>query len=301
MTITSRAYNVERDFQKVSEFLLRTYNDKENNQNWLQARWEYMHYHPYFYNPDLKKAHNKIRIWEDGGKIVGVAHFELMLVDCYIEIDSDYSYLKEEIIEYAEENLKGEFQGKKLLAIYVNEHDKEFKEILNAKGFINEDKHNEYMSVFNISESFPQIFIPEGYKIKSLQEENDLYKVHRVLWRGFNHEGEPNEDLSGRELMQSAPNYRMDLNIVAVAPNGDYVSYCGLWYDIKNKIAYVEPVATDPDYRQKGLGRAVVLEGIRRSSKLGATKVYVATNKQFYLNIGFEVIYKMEAWLKYFE
>lgn len=101
--------------------------------------------------------------------------------------------------------------------------------------------------------------------------------------------------------MQSAPNFRKDLNIVVVAPDENYVSYCSMWYDDINKICYIEPVATDPDYRKMGLGKSAVLEGIRRCKDLGATQAYVATNKQFYLKIGFEIKYKMEAWLKYFD
>lgn len=301
MTITSRAYDREKDYEKVSDFLVRTYNDNKTFQNWLQPRWEYMHYHSYFYDPDIKKVHDKIRIWEDDGKMVGVAHFELSLVDCFIEIDSKYSHLIDEMVEYAEGNLSGQFEGKNLLSIYVNEFDEEFKEILKSRGFKNEEKYNEYMSMYEIRDSVLRIALPEGFKLQNLEDENDLNKVDRVLWKGFNHEGEPDGDISGRKLMQSAPNFRKDLNIVVVEPEGNYVSYCGMWYDNVNKIAYVEPVATDPDYRKMGLGKAAVLEGIRRCKALGATKVYVVSNKQFYLNIGFEIAYKMEAWIKYFD
>jgi len=301
MTVISRAYNQEKDYQKVSDFLVRTYSKEKNFQNWHQPRWEYMHYHSYFYNSDLVKVHNKIRIWEDDGKIVGVAHFELMLVDCYMEIDPEYSYLKAEMVEYAENNLKGQFKGRSLVGIYVNEFDEEFKKILRSRGFENIERNNEYMSTFRIRESFPQIALPEGFRLQSLEDENDLYKIDRALWRGFNHEGEPDGELVGRKFMQSAPNFRKDLNIVVVAPDGNYVSYCGMWYEDTHKFGYVEPVATDPDYRGLGLGKAAVLESIRRCKELGATQVYVATNKEFYIKMGFETIYKVEAWLKYFD
>lgn len=297
MTIISRPYNKEKDYEKVSGFLLRTYSDKKNFQNWLQPRWEYMHYHPYFYEPELVKMHDKIRIWEDDGNVVGVAHFELALGDCHIDIDPEYSHLKKEMVQYAENNLREE----KSITIYVNEFDKEFKEILKSKGFKNEEKHDQYMSTFKTEKQISEITLPEGFKLQSLQDENDLNKVHRVLWRGFNHRDEPDDDLDGRRLMQSAPNYRKDLNIVVVAPDGNYVSYCGMWYDAVNKVGYVEPVATDPDYRKMGLGKAAVLEGVRRCKELEATQAYVATNKIFYLKIGFKVKYKMEAWVKYFD
>jgi len=111
---------------------------------------------------------------------------------------------------------------------------------------------------------------------------NDLCKLHRVLWRGFDHGDEPPDDgFEERTFMQSAPNYRKDLNIVVVAPDSNFVSYCGMWYEPINRIAYVEPVTTDPDYRRMGLGCTVVMEGIRRCGELGATVACVGATMIF--------------------
>ncbi len=101
--------------------------------------------------------------------------------------------------------------------------------------------------------------MPEGFRLKSLAvDENDLHKVHRMLWRGFNHVGEPPEEaIEGRRKQQSSAGYREDLKIVVEAPSTSPPSAaCGTtaW-----AVAYVEPVATDPAYRRMGLGRAAVL------------------------------------------
>ena len=96
--------------------------------------------------------------------------------------------------------------------------------------------------------------------------------------------------------MQSAPNFRKDLNVVVEAPDGEFVSYCGMWYEPTNAIAYVEPVATYPDYRRMGLGRAAVLEGIRRCGELGATDVWVGATMPFYLSLGFQRAYSSSIW-----
>ncbi|OZV13934.1 hypothetical protein CIW83_00390 [Tissierella sp. P1] len=66
------------------------------------------------------------------------------------------------------------------------------------------------------------------------------------------------------------PNVDLNLKVAVVAPDGNFVSYCGMWYDPEVGYAVVEPVATDPDYRRMGLGKAAVLEGIKRVGKLGA-------------------------------
>jgi predicted N-acetyltransferase YhbS len=98
--------------------------------------------------------------------------------------------------------------------------------------------------------------------------------------------------------MQSAPNYRKDLNIVAVAPDGVYASYCGMWQDHVNKVAYVEPVCTDPDCRQMGLGTAVLLEGIRRCGAEGAMIAMVGSKQPFYMSMGFKKLFGINLWTR---
>jgi len=52
--------------------------------------------------------------------------------------------------------------------------------------------------------------------LAGLDEENDLAKLDRCLWRGFNHPGEPEPGgEAARALMQSTPLYNKHLNVVA--------------------------------------------------------------------------------------
>ncbi len=160
------------------------------------------------------------------------------------------------------------------------------------------------MASFDIRDPFPPITLPQGFRLTSLAEDCDWAKVHRVLWRGFNHEGDPpmtEEELEDRRKMFDTPKARRDLKIAVEAPDGSFVAFCGIFYEPTNRYAYVEPVTTDPDYRRRGLGRAAVLEGIRRCGELGATVAYVGLNQAFYLSMGFEVIYTSECWEKHLD
>lgn len=62
--------------------------------------------------------------------------------------------------------------------------------------------------------------------------------------------------------------------------------------------AVIEPVATDPDYRKMGLGKAAVLEGIKRVGELGAMKVLVGSSQQFYYSIGLHPFSTATFWKK---
>jgi nitroreductase len=69
--------------------------------------------------------------------------------------------------------------------------------------------------------------------------------------------------------------YRRDLDLVAAAPNGDIASFGGVWYDDVTRSADIEPVGTYGPYQRRGLARAVMLEGLRRVKRLGATLALV--------------------------
>jgi len=292
MKVAVRRYDFGVDFEKVGQFLLRTYCAAGGGVNWPQARWEYMHYHPLIHDVDL----SLIGVWEVQGEIAGVVHPEHGLGLAYFEIDPDYRFLSGEMVRYAEEHLSTCVDGTRRLCIFINDKDDDFQAVAAEMGYV-KGEGNEPMSYYTIPVPFPKISLPADFRLVSLAEDNNLRKVDHVLWRGFNHSGEPPEDgIKDREFMQSAPNYRKDLNIVVEAPSGDFVSYCGMWYDPEHKLAYVEPVATDPDYRRKGLGRAAVLEGIRCCGKQGARIACVGSNMPFYLSMGFCQVYAVSVW-----
>lgn len=300
MTVKIRQYRGKEDYVLVDNFFVNTYPLTRELSNWIQPRWEYMIDHAMTEDPVLRT----IGIWEDDGQIVAIANHEGDQGEAYFALHPAYAYLKEEMLKYAEKYLvKVEDNGRKSLVIYINDFDNEFESIAESYGYVKDGTKIERRGVskFLIPNLFPVIELPEGFMLKSLEEDNDLRKVHRVLWRGFDHEGEPPEEgIIWREEMQMAPNFRKDLNIVVEAPDGNFAVYCGMWYEPINKIAYVEPVATDPNYRRMGLGRAAVLEGIRRCGEQGATIAYVESGLPFYLNMGFKKMFTRNRWIKDF-
>lgn len=298
MAITMRHFAGLADFSAISDFLYSLYQPDNRDGNWFQPTWEYAYTHPWFDEGSVQK----IGIWENDGVIVGVALYELRLGEAFFQAHPDYEYLKPEMLLYAERNLLGiDDQGKRYLKAYVNDFDVEFERVVKSRGYEKEPSSSRPISQFVIPDPFPPIRLPDEFKLKSLAEDNDLVKVDRALWRGFNHPGEPPADgVEGRKRMQSGPNYRKDTTIVVEAPNGAFVSFAGLWFEPINKFGDVEPVATDPDYRRMGLGTAAVLEGIRRCGKLGATVAYVGADKPFYLAMGFKKLYTENCWIKYF-
>jgi len=300
MTVTFRNYVHAEDYVLVSNFLIAYHQPGNTDGNWIEPAWEYMHFHPALDSANM----NKFGVWEDGGEIVGVVHFEWRMGEAFFELHPAYRHLRREMLVYAEADLTGVSQkdGRKYLWAYVNDDDAAFLSLVKERGYQRDTEQDRPTSKFDIPDPFPQITLPDGFRLTSLAEECDWAKVQRVLWRGFDHGDDVpmnEEELESRRRMFDTPKARRDLKIAVEAPNGNFVAFCGMFYEPTGRFAYVEPVATDPDYRRMGLGKAAVLEGIRRCGMLGAQVVYVGSDQDFYLAFGFKKIYTTQCWVKY--
>lgn len=285
MKILQRQYNstpgFTKDFNLVRDFIIRINQENIVNPGFIWGRWEWVFSLPYLDVTGL----SKIGIWEDEGNIVAVATYEQELGYAYFLVDKSYNFLKSEMLSYAKENLSKNCELKAL----IPDNDREFQQIASSQGF-KPTQDKEHNSIMDIDIDNISYTLPDGYTITSLSENCDLHKFNRVLWRGFNHEGEPPttvDKIEERRISLSGPHLDLNLCIAVISPEGEYVSYCGMWYDRNTTYALVEPVATDPLHRRKGLGRAAVLEGIKRCGKLGAKQAFVGSSQQFYYQIGF--------------
>lgn len=293
MTIKFRNYTnipgITDDYYKVRDFLVRL-----GSTNYTYARWDWMITHSYL----DKEAIDRIGLWEDDDKIVGVATFDCQLGTAYCLSFKEYDHLKKDMLLYAKKNLSKE--GK--FSVVIPDSDNYFQKIASELGFVaTESKEGD--AIFYLDETSIEFSLPEGFKITTMEETYDLYQYYRVLWKGFNHElngeGEftfsQEKEEEGNNQMKR-PNVDLNLKIAVVAPDGNFVSYCGMWYDKEKDFAIIEPVATDPDYRKMGLGKAAVLEGIRRVGELGAKKVLVGSSQQFYYSIGMRPFSTATEW-----
>jgi predicted N-acetyltransferase YhbS len=297
MKTTFRHYQPYQDEASVSAFLERTCPPITQIPNWLRPRWEYM---VYSINEGQQERLSSFGLWHAEGQLVGVAHFESGPGEVFMQIHPDHTHLKAEMLDYAQGALCRDEDGKQGLTLYVNADDRVLEQLAQASGFVKASESPEVTTQFDIDDPFPTISLPEGYSLADRAEVNDLHEINRVLWRGFNHDGPPPEQyVAGRADVEKAPLYRPELTVMVQAPNGHRVSYCGMWYVPANQLAYVEPVATDPDYRRRGLARAAVLEAVRRASLLGATRAIVGSGLAFYRTLGFRPISTCYPWHKY--
>ena len=171
------------DFYKVRDFLVRINRKNPIQYDFEWGRWEWAFSLPFLDTSNL----SKIGIWEDNNTIVALVTYEEGLGQAYFCIDKQYSHLQEEMLLYAKGNL---YDDEGNLKVLINNSDREFQKIAAQYGF-SPTQDTEPNAVYDIEVDSIEYTIPPGYLVKSLAEACDLIKLHRVLWRGFNHEGEP--------------------------------------------------------------------------------------------------------------
>jgi ribosomal protein S18 acetylase RimI-like enzyme len=98
--------------------------------------------------------------------------------------------------------------------------------------------------------------------------------------------------------LMGLPGYDPNLDVVAVAPDGTLAAFCICWVDKVNGIGIFEPVGTRPSFRRMGLGRAVMVEGLRRMKACGVHTAMVTTGgsaveaQGLYESVGFRIVAK---------
>jgi GNAT superfamily N-acetyltransferase len=294
MSIEFRNYTHEpfftEDYVQVRDFLIRINSNKLYTPYFLWGAWEWVVTHG---GRDQKNL-DKIGLWEENGKLVAIATYECLLGDVLLITDENYAHLKTELIAYAKSNLHD--NGK--LKILLPDDDNEMQRTAIGKGFRPICNGRWHYAALDIN-ALQSYSLPEGFSFISMADNWNWQQYNRVMWRGFDHEGRANhddEEISVRKQMLSSPMIIPELVVTVVAPDGNYVSHCGMWYRPGDSYCYVEPVVTDPEYRKMGLGKAAVLEAIRRCGTLGAKQAVVGSNQQFYYNIGFYPIHTETWW-----
>lgn len=134
--------------------------------------------------------------------------------------------------------------------------------------------------------------LPDGYTMSPREFAADPWQYHLVIHRGFDNDGTP--ERWDAELLKRIPHANDALKTFAIA-NREYCAHCGLWYTTGDT-AYVEPVATVPEHRKRGLAKAVVYEACSRAHALGAERAIVLSDQSFYSRIGFTLSSEVYDW-----
>jgi ribosomal protein S18 acetylase RimI-like enzyme len=252
-----------------------------------------------------------VRLWHDGDKLVGYATLnDDPFFDWQVLPEYEGQGVESEALAWAD-GLVAELRAedaerwKGPMVVGTRQDNAERIAFLEQHGF----QRREYVEVNMLCslgealprealprEALPPPVLPSGFHVRSLAAEAgeiaDRAQAHREVWHPWT-VGDVTDEQYARFMRM--PGYELDLDVVAVAPDGTIAAYVNGWLDPVNKIGDFGPVGAREAYRRQGLTRAVLLESMRRMKARGMDRVCVSTGegnvaaRGLYESVGFRI------------
>jgi mycothiol synthase len=306
MKLIHRKYQSEDDYWAIRRFLREVFMLHDRREvGWPLYRWDYWRWHvnENILCLDLSAA---VFLWETvDGRLAAVLHPDgpgeafLQVHPAWRSAELDVAMMSVAETQFA----VTQADGCQRLVIWAHQDDVLRQDLLQRRGYVKGD-YPEFQRRRCLDVSIPDFQPPAGYTLRALGDVDEHPARSWVSWKAF-HPDEPDERYEGwawYRNVQRAPLYRRDLDLVAVAPDGELAAFCTLWFDDVTRTAAFEPVGTHPAHQRRSLGKALMAEGLRRVADLGATLCTVGSYSEaagaLYASLGFSEYDLSEPWVK---
>lgn len=164
--------------------------------------------------------------------------------------------------------------GEGTLATSALESDPARVEMLERRGYSRNDRHNVCYSL-SLEEPLaaPPLAPRMRLRFASEADLDERIELHRDAWSVW---GSSGQNVPDYRRLRAAPLYDETLDVV-LELDGRLVAYCICWADPASGIGNFEPAGVRPGLTGRGLGRAVIFEGLRRLRERGLHTAYVGT------------------------
>lgn len=152
-------------------------------------------------------------------------------------------------------------------------------------------------------QAIPDALLPQGFHFHDATA-TDLMKLADVHNHSFTHKWDAN--LYGSVF--NAP--LMEYEIVVVAPDGSFAAFTNVWVDTVNQSIVFEPMGTHSDFRQRGIGKALMVYVLKRmQAEHSIQRAYVCHELDsknpaaaaLYRSVGFRPKYEIHDYIKTLE
>lgn len=267
-----------------------------------------------FYHDPEEPLWEQIALWEDDdGQLLGWALFTPGegYFDVFVHPSLTGTQQAGQMHAWAEEQIAEKVKargGKTIRVMWIFETDVARRQLLEERGFslAGPDPHLGQMIYFTRSLAEPCTTppLPDGFVVRSTAGEREVEARAAAQYGAFQSKWEWERYVARFRRFMQSPVYDPERDVAAVAPDGRFAAFCIFWLDPVNKVGLFEPVGAHPDFQKKGLGKAVLLEGLRRMKTNGLETAIVcaeADNEaaiKLYESVGFRVANKLCMYVK---
>ena len=265
----------------------------------------------WLYYPPLEGDYWKdIYLWDDSqhqGRLLGWTLLSTNWVgfDVYVQPELRGSPLAMEMYNWAEQQtlLVARSKEKKAINVLWIRHDDRVLD-----GYLKQQGYRISRCMVHMSCELGDVVktraLAEGFKVRSCKGLNEVSTRAKAQHRAFGSKAPFERYVERFRNFMRSPVYDRNLDIVAVHEDGQIGAFCIVWMDSINKVGLFEPVGTHPDFHRKGLGRAVMLEGMRRLQEGGMRQAIVSTYEdnqaaiKLYESTGFRIVSRLGTYEK---
>jgi len=281
MKPTLRPLTTDTDYFRARNFLREVFPlNNRLEHSWHVARLDYWRWHFIATCQTTPPFEQVAASWQTpDGQIVAMAHpYGDGEIRVHIHPHFRTAELEHEIFAYLEAHCVE--NGRIIAPVFAE--DVLRREVLASRGFTQRSGWNHHYRR-DLDSPLPAPVPPTGYTLRSISDESEHASRSWCSWRAF-HNDEPNSnydgDYSWYANLQSAPLYRRDLDIVAAAPDGSIAAFCTIYYDDYTRSAVTVLVGVAAEHWRRGLGKAVMTEGLKRLQQLGCTRVFSTAHEE---------------------
>jgi ribosomal protein S18 acetylase RimI-like enzyme len=297
-SFASRPYESEDDLLRMQALLVEGRARTDD--------WRYPHVGDLLFSFFMVACHleprEHIRLWHAGDRLAGYAILgEDPAFDCQVLPEYSGRGIEEEALRWAEQRIaelcsRDARRWGGALVSGARQDDPGRIAFLERHGFRPGGEFSEVNMLCLLEGPVPEPVLPDGCQVRCVAEDGELANragAQREVWSPWTVGEVSDRDYAA---MMRLPGYERDLDVVALAPDGVIAAYVNGWIDPVNRIGDFGPVGTRPAYRRQGLGRAVLLECLRRMQERGMQRVSVSTGVtnlpaiRLYEGVGFRIV-----------
>ncbi len=281
-TYKAHAFRGESDLEPIVELInaadavdqLQDNTDANKVRNWFEA-------------PGLQPERD-IRLWEDGnGRVIAFAMLHVRPDEAYAggylnwqaHPEVRESGIEDDLFAWVEERARegGHEHGLPAdVRPFTSQADTYMNPQLEKHGFQVVRYFFQMRRPLKDGDPIPEPQFPEGYTLRHVANDADVEKWVEMFNLSFiDHWDFHPATVERRKYRMSATSYRPDRDLVAVAPDGTFAAFCLCTiyddFNTRNNVSegWIDVLGTRRGFRKIGLGRAMLLEGLKKLNDNG--------------------------------
>jgi ribosomal protein S18 acetylase RimI-like enzyme len=250
-----------------------------------------------YYHTEQEAWSKSIYLWENqNGKLTAFALINDLWFESYVLPQLRGTAYQYAVFDWCESHLRNQISASEsksgMLRSYAFDDDLDWISFLTGRGYAAAEHGFVYM-MRSLKGSLPEISIPDGFTLRGITGPEDVEQRAAVHISAFKSKKMTVEHY---HRFMTAPGYKPELDSVCMASNGQFVAFAMGWLDEHNRIGEFEPVGTHQDFQRRGLGKAVILRGLRSMQEYGMQEAIVYTHDDnpaaiaLYESAGFKAI-----------